>query len=477
MLTSNSRSTNTNNHTASQNIRQYSQVVQTTMYPKREQAIILNVNENLKLIDYIEAVGNLTQPKDVLFASRISHNRVCIHLSSVKLVDDLINTHETIQIKEYIIGVRRLITPAKRLILSNVTPFIPHDVLEDSIKSLGYKIASPMSFLRVGATNPAYSHVQSHRRQIYILPDENIELPSSIQITHEGLTTRIFLTFDVISCFLCKNTGHTASQCPQQTFKNNLTSTETNSTPITTLNNQFDANLLNPQAQVTNQKSPREIEISQNITQRQTTIGTETLTPSHILRENHTTEDLFLSHLDTRNKRPASSSIRSTIDDTIEDILLSQPDTDNIPNANQTSKDIPLSQIGESAFLEPKRACKKMKKSYSEEKLNDIPNLMKSAEKHINEKFPPYVLNFNQLTHLFENLSGSKDPISLVKTYSEDLQSVLTMLHSVYPFLEHKTLKSRNTRLQKKLRKHINPTPEKQEDSDSEYSVSSQASY
>lgn len=45
---------------------------------------------------------------------------------------------------------RRLVTPAKRIILSNVNLCIPHDILETEIQRIGYKLASPMNFLRAG---------------------------------------------------------------------------------------------------------------------------------------------------------------------------------------------------------------------------------------------------------------------------------------------------------------------------------------
>lgn len=437
MSASGSRGVDTNNPTVSGNTRQYSQVVQTSLFPKREQGIILNVNDNLRLNDYVTAVGEITQPKNILFASKISNNRICIYLSNKQIVENLTNTYETIQIKGHNIGVRPLVTPAKRLILSNVSPCIPHEILENKVKTLGYKTASTMSFLRAGITDPAYHHVLSFRRQIYVLPNEDIELPSTIQIDHDTVTYRIFLTFDVLSCFLCKATGHIANQCPQHPCENTSpTETITSSaTPTKEKDPQPPENINTSLIDLVNEEIP--------------TITTENL-------QNQTQEQT-----DNRTKRPASPSTPSVSDQIPENLQFSQPPV--------------------SVFLKPKehtdrRTAKKIKKSKSSENLS-MEDILKLVEKHMKETTPPYILNFDQVTHLFENLPGSQDPIELTKTFSDDLPSVLNMLQNIYPHILHKGTKNRCTRLIKKITQHLNNIPISQEESDSDYSMSSQTSY
>lgn len=449
MSTSVSRGVDTNNQTVPQNPRQYSQVVQTNMFPKREQAIVLNVNENLQLIDYITAVGNLCEPKNILFASRISNGRICIYLSSIKLVEDLVNTHETIQIDNYNIGIRRLISPAKRLLLSNVVPSIPHYILENSIKSLGYKTTSPVSFLRIGTRNPLFSHVLSFRRQVYVLPNEEVELPSSIEVTYEDVTYRIFLTFDVISCFLCKDTGHTANQCPQQNPKDNTEDMEISNEVTAIIDNQSNTNKqkqLSEQSPVQNKNSPI-LDISSAQSQDQNPPTIDITNPFQSQNQ---------SPLELGTKRPASPSAPST----------ASADEQNTKHLELTN---------ETVFRKPKSAPKKLKKSTSEENIN-ISDLLNPVEQHITEKTPPYVLTHTQLVDLFENLPGS-EPISLIKSYTEDLPALLDMLHKIYPLLAQKSIKNRNTRLQKKIKEYLKLSTANTDGYDSECSQSSQSSY
>lgn len=428
-------------NTSTQNSRHYSQALQSQTPFKREQAIILNVDENLIQDDYLEAIGNIVGPLNVKAISKMSNNRMCLFLSSVQHVENLVNTHETIKIKGRNIGIRRLITPAKRLILSNVCPTIPHSLLENLIKSLGYKTASPMSFLRVGTSNPLYNHVISFRRQIYVIPDEKIELPSSKLITHEDVSYRIFLTFDVLKCFLCSSSGHIASQCPQQASQSNppsnnesMNENPTTENTITNTNMEVeaakDSSITKPSNTVTNE--PADSNDNTNL------ISLDDPNPDH-----NTTN--------TGYKRQASSITSTEIEQEAE--------------TSQTNKQT------EQSFIKPKNKTKKIKKSKSQEELN-VSTLLMPAKKFIEEKSPPFILNFNQLVHLFENLPGTEDKMSFIKSYSNDLEPLITMLYEIHPHLGG-NMKTRITKLQKKIKGYLLTGDD---GSDSEISISSQNS-
>jgi hypothetical protein len=184
-------------------------------FPKKDQAIILSVDDNLKLGDYVTSISEIVEPKNITFASRISNNRVCIFLSSSQLAESLARQHKTIVIKGIDISIRRLITPSKRIILSNVCPSIPHNMLEQLIRQIGLQPLSTVSFLRAGIPGEQFAHILSFRRQIYVEDNKDIELPSSMVITFEDTSYRIFLNYDDMCCFICKKPGHIASQCTQ----------------------------------------------------------------------------------------------------------------------------------------------------------------------------------------------------------------------------------------------------------------------
>lgn len=199
----------------------------TFQLPKKDQGIIINVLETSKRNDFIYAVGKIVGPKNVVFGSKISNNRICIYLSNKELVDQLVNNHRYIIVDNNEFEIRRLISPAQRVIISNVCPTIPHEVLEHYLKYHGLQMVSPINFLKAGIPDPEYSHIFSFRRQTYIKPNEDKPIPASIIIEYEETAYRVFLSTDT-TCFKCKQNGHMSQNCPNQenTFQNQNQTTQ-----------------------------------------------------------------------------------------------------------------------------------------------------------------------------------------------------------------------------------------------------------
>lgn len=126
----------------SNSTRTYSNVTKTTnniMQLEDEQAIAMNVNEGLKLVDYVSKVTGLIGEKNILFASRIPQNRIRMYLSNVQLVEKVVQERHETNIIGHQITIRKLITPACRIILSNVRPAIPNELLEDTPKKTFFR--------------------------------------------------------------------------------------------------------------------------------------------------------------------------------------------------------------------------------------------------------------------------------------------------------------------------------------------------
>jgi hypothetical protein len=88
-------------------------------------------------------------------------------------------------------------------------------MLEQLIRQIGLQPLSTVSFLRAGIPGEQFAHILSFRRQIYVEDNKDIELPSSMVITFEDTSYRIFLSHDDMCCFICKKPGRIASQCTQ----------------------------------------------------------------------------------------------------------------------------------------------------------------------------------------------------------------------------------------------------------------------
>ena len=109
------------------NSRTYANVTQTqkSSSSKRDQVIVIDAIEELPLADYVISVGSIIVPRNILLASKISNNRVCLYLAK-QLAEDLAKNYWEIIIAEKVAKLRKLISSAKRIIISNVYSSIPH---------------------------------------------------------------------------------------------------------------------------------------------------------------------------------------------------------------------------------------------------------------------------------------------------------------------------------------------------------------
>jgi len=209
----------------------FASTVANSLIPKKDQAIVIDINVSLPHKDYIIAIGKLVQPSNILFASRISKERICIFLSSKALVDNLIKKHPYILIQEQQFKLRTLHNPDKRIILSNVYPNIPPDVIANELVKLNISLCSPITFLKAGIQVEDFTHILSFRRQTFIKHEDLTKIPSSILINYENTNYRIFISDDSLNCYICQAQGHTAFQCTNQNFSNSKIIKENNDIP------------------------------------------------------------------------------------------------------------------------------------------------------------------------------------------------------------------------------------------------------
>ncbi len=58
-----------------------------------------------------------------------------------------------------------------------------------------------------------YAYIASFRRWVYIACDEEVTIPTSILLTYEGESYRIFLNENEVRCHTCHALGHISEQC------------------------------------------------------------------------------------------------------------------------------------------------------------------------------------------------------------------------------------------------------------------------
>lgn len=212
----------------------YASATQNSLFPQKNQAIVLDSIDGIPLKEYVNAIGKITDPANIRFVSRISNSRICIFLSSKQIVENITSSYSKIIIGNNTVSLRPLINSHKRIILSNVCPVIPHEIIEKELIILNVKPMSQISFLRAGLSEPGFSHILSFRRQVFIKLEDVDKLPPSLNIFYEDTSYWIYLSGDNINCYLCKKEGHVAKDCPDSTNKEDNTAMDTSTLSTST---------------------------------------------------------------------------------------------------------------------------------------------------------------------------------------------------------------------------------------------------
>ena len=431
----------------------FAETTANVQFPKKDQAVIFNTIEDIPQIEYIRAFSQLTDPNNIKFASRISNNRFCIYFANKNIVEQLISKQPYIVINNKEIAFRRLINQAKRVIVSNVQPVIPHEVINNAFNNLSIKIVSPITFIKAGFSNNEFNHIGSFRRQLYIHPDDINKMPSSIIINFEQTDYRIFLSDDTVTCYLCKQTGHTSNYCKKEIINKSQIIQVENPNPII---NYMDSDDTMPTDSISNIES-------------QTTLCTN---PNPIF--SHTeTDDSILIDLSKKNvdkhiktnieniskqasnnlsilnptqspKRPASST--SSTSPSIFSSNVNNQINNATPEVNsqiQQPKKTTLSDKLRESVKTPQPQLKKPKRSNSLEQI--ILKLDQALEptKIVFETIPNLKIDFNQLKFIIENTIGVSNPMSIIQPFNLSPMEMIEIIDTIRPKIKNTSIKNR----------------------------------
>lgn len=157
------------------------------------------------------AVGGLIGHENILSASRMN-NAVVLFLRSEHMAHYLIE--QGIVVDDEFITVLPLSSPAKKVILSNVPPFISDEILIESLARYG-KLVSQIKKIAIATTSTLLKHVVSFRRSVYMLLKEP-EIDMTLNVKTGGFNYAIFVTSKSMKCFGCGQVGHLLRACPQK---------------------------------------------------------------------------------------------------------------------------------------------------------------------------------------------------------------------------------------------------------------------
>ena len=67
-----------------------------------------------------------------------------------------------------------------------------------------------------------------------------------------------------------------------------------------------------------------------------------------------------------------------------------------------------------------------------------------------------FPLGFDQMVDFMEKAIGKKDILHLIDKYTEDAEGVISQLYEVYKVLDHKSIKNKCKKTQRRIKKAIN---------------------
>lgn len=457
------------------NPQKYSSVAASKSYPKKEQALIIEVKEgiSLNLKDYAIAISNLTGKENLRFISKVSQNRICITLSSKQWVDK-ITENKTIEIKGNRLNIRPLIIQSKRIVFSNVCPWIPDSVLVDILKKAGIRLESGIMFLRAGLDEPGLNHTNSHRRQAYINPDDISKIPkdNKVQINWDGTTYWIYISTELITCYLCKEDGHIARQCP-------------NVDPSTNTKDDDSSN---------QQKSNGEAVVAEDV--KESTLEAEAERMTQQTTPSTTTEVNNGGALNGDEvNSPSNKDVLEILGGTNSQVLVDGGDESSLPTSvmdfDQTglkrqrdstpSRSSNASTSTQGNPAKEQRPTRKLNKN-KKKKIKDNLEQEATSSSTTREGLKPleaaflanhYCLTLEKFHDLLEEMFGNPNIIEVARKYTDNIPGLSLMMSELLPQLTDRKLKSTFNRVNKKLRNSImESNDEKEVDSTVECSSS-----
>ncbi|KAL4104307.1 hypothetical protein QTP88_019608 [Uroleucon formosanum] len=394
----------------------FAEIASNTCLPKMNQAIVFNSINNIKQIDYVTAISKTIPAKNIQFVSRISNNRFCVFFNSQTVMENLLKIQSSIQVNGIEIPIRRLINTSKRIILSNVYPTIPNQLIIDALHELGIKTVSQ---IRAGFATEQFSHILSFRRQIYISQDSMSKLPSSITVTTENTTFRIFINDDTVTCFQCHQTGHFSSQCTN--IPNTINVTEQTETEMETL-----IDLSSTANNIINESCPLPFANAQNA---------------------NTSQDKDTSFINLSVESTNVTSLEQSVKSTLADKLISSANSNSKVKSLQTGKRPAPSTVTNSQPPSPTSSS-----SSNGEVHTNIDEWLESTHELFNSH-PDFSLTYNQFKDFLECSKGCSELGNLCIKYLSSPDNIIEIISTIYPNVTVKSAKNRLTRLSNALKK------------------------
>lgn len=168
-------------------------------------------DESISIENVLVAIGCEIGAQNIMSASRMN-KAIVVFLKEIEMVSHLVECGLTVQ--DVFVPVLPLSNLSKKVMISNVPPFISDKALESILARYG-KLVGPIKMIPLGLKTPDLKHVMSFRRQaLMILSAEFETLDVSVKLTVFDRDYTIFITTETMKCFICGKYGHIKTGCP-----------------------------------------------------------------------------------------------------------------------------------------------------------------------------------------------------------------------------------------------------------------------
>lgn len=148
------------------------------------------------------AIGNIVGCDSIRSASRMD-GAVVLFFDKIDKVNEVVE--KGITLNDSFVKVFPLVNPAKKVLLSNVPPFIKDETIERELSRHG-QMVSTLKRIPLGCKSPLLKHVVSFRRQVYmVLKSEVEDLNIVLKFKIDGFDYVIFASTESLKCFGCGN--------------------------------------------------------------------------------------------------------------------------------------------------------------------------------------------------------------------------------------------------------------------------------
>jgi len=158
----------------------------------------------------VRAMAEVVGPSAIVAASKM-YGKSVFFLKTERAVH--LALEKGLTVSGTFLAVDPLEATAHRIMISNVPPYIPAELLLPHLHLLG-EVRSGVTPVPLGLRDASLRHIYSFRRQAFVRLAREECLEGGFNVPHEGVVHHVFWSADGLRCHACKEVGHVKKNCP-----------------------------------------------------------------------------------------------------------------------------------------------------------------------------------------------------------------------------------------------------------------------